>query len=340
MEVIRMDTTSFTEYVASLHARQNVEIRARVNGYLERLLVDEGAHVKKDQLLFTINNKEHAEDLAKARAVYRSMVVEADVAQLELRNTMALADKKIISNTEVELAKNKLEAQKSKIEEAAAHQAHAQLRLSNTEIRAPFEGILNRIPYKIGSLIEEGTLLTTISDNTEIYAYFDVSEKEYLAYARNLRKDSVNSRVVTLILADGSAHQYPGVIETIEGEIDENTGNIAFRAKFRNPQLLIKHGSSGKVRLRKRYDDVLVIPQKSTFEIQDKIYVYTVDQRGKLHVREIKTSHRLPHLFIIESGLRAGEHILYEGVQDAREGMQIKPQEMSFRQIIEQLHTQ
>lgn len=335
--VMEIDTLSFTDYVAEIHALQNVEIRARVSGYLEKFHIDEGKYVSENQLLFTINNKEYAEELAKAKALYKSTVVEVNGAELELKNALVLAEKKIISNTEIELAKNKLEAQKAKMEEAAAHQTHAQLKLSNTEIRAPFNGIVNRIPYKVGSLIDEGTLLTTISENDEVYAYFDVSEKEYLNYARNIKKDSINSRSVSLLLADGSEHKHQGYIETIEGEIDAGTGNIAFRARFKNPEKLIKHGASGKVRLKKRYDNALVIPQKSTFEIQDKLYVYVVDENNTLRVRNIETLYRLPHLFVVSKGLKAGDLLIYEGIQNVKDGMVIKPQLVSLRNIIKQL---
>lgn len=336
-KVIEMDTMSYTDYVAEIHALQNVEIRARVSGYLEKFHIDEGQHVKENQLLFTINNREYAEEFAKAKAAYKSAVVELNVAELELKNSLQLAEKKIISSTEIELAKNKLEAQKANLEEAAAHQAHAQLKLANTEIRAPFTGIVNRIPYKVGSLIAEGSLLTSISENDEVYAYFDVSEKEYLSYARNIKKDTAISKLVTLLLADGTAHKYQGRIETIEGEIDAGTGNIAFRARFKNPEKLIKHGASGKVRLKRPYENVLIIPQKSTFEIQDKLYVYVVDATNNVHIRNIETAYRLPHLFIVSKGLQKGDLILYEGIQNAKDGMKIKPQLVNMQSIIKLL---
>jgi RND family efflux transporter MFP subunit len=335
--VIKMDTISFTDYVAEIHALQNVEIRARVSGYLEEFHIDEGKHVAENQLLFTINNKEYVEELAKAKASYKSAVVEVNMAELELKNALILAEKKIISNTEIELAKNKLEAQKANVDEAAAHFAHAQLKLSNTEIRAPFNGIVNRIPYKIGSLITEGTLLTSISENDEVYAYFDVSEKEYLSYARSIKKDSSVSKLVSLLLADGSEHKYQGYIETIEGEIDAGTGNIAFRARFKNPEKLIKHGASGRVRLKKKYDGALVVPQKSTFEIQDKLYVYVVDKNNNVRIQNIETLYRLPHLFVVSKGLKEGDLLIYEGIQNAKDGMNIAPQFVSMQNIIKLL---
>lgn len=335
--VIKIDTSTTTDYVSEIHAIQNVEIRARVDGYLEKIHIDEGAHVKEGQLLFTINNREYIEELAKAKALYKSTVAEVDAAELEVNNVLQLSEKKIVSTTEVAVAKNKLEEQKAKMEEALAHQAYVQIKLSNTEIKAPFNGIINRIPHKIGSLIEEGTLLTTISEYDEIYAYFDVSEKEYLNYVKTVKTDSVASRIVSLILADGSEHIYLGKIETVDGIIDEKTGNIAFRAKFPNPEKLIKHGASGRVRLRKKYNNALVIPQKSTFEIQDKLYVYVIDTNNKIQLRNIEYKARLSHLFIVSNGIKEGEKILFEGIQNVKVDLVIKPEIKEMRQIIKSL---
>lgn len=324
--ITQLDTFTTVDYVTEIHAIQNVEIRARVDGYLDKIHIDEGATVIKGQLLFSINNKEYVEELAKAKALFKNAIAEFDAAELEYKNVAQLADKKIVSSTELALAKNKLEAQKAKMEEAQAHQAYVEIKLSNSEIRAPFNGTINRIPHKIGSLISEGTLLTSIADNESVYAYFDVSEKEYLTYARNLKSDSTNSKIVSLILADGTTHEYKGIIETMEGVIDGKTGNIAFRAKFPNPQRLIKHGSSGKVRLNKRFDNVCLVPQKSTFEIQDKLYVYVVNSENKTVMRSIDFQARLPHYFILKNGLSAGETIVLDGVQNIKENMVIQPQ--------------
>lgn len=324
--ITQVDTFTTVDYVSEIHAIQNVEIRARVDGYLDKIHVDEGATVSKGQLLFSINNKEYVEELAKAKALYRSAIAEVNAAELEYKNVIQLSDKKIVSSTELSLAKSKLEAQRAKMEEAQAHQSYVEIKLSNSEIRAPFNGTINRIPHKIGSLISEGTLLTSIADNESVYAYFDLSEKEYLTYARNLKNDSANSKIVSLILADGSTHEHKGVIETMEGAIDGNTGNIAFRAKFPNPQKLIKHGASGKVRLNKRYENVCLVPQKSTFEIQDRLYVYVVNKENKAVMRNIDYQARLPHFFILKNGLSVGETIVLDGVQNVKENMVIQPQ--------------
>ena len=166
---------------------------------------------------------------------------------------------------------------------------------------------------------------------------FDVSEKEYLRYAKTIKSDSVQPRIVSLILADGSEHPYKGKIETIEGVIDASTGNIAFRAKFPNPEKIIKHGASGRVRLQKKFTNVIVVPQKSTFEIQDKLYVYVIDKNNKVQQRNIESIARLPHLFIISKGLDVGEKILYEGIQNIKPDMIIKSQDVKMNDIIKNL---
>lgn len=336
-QAIVVDTATYTDYVANIQALQNVEIRARLKGYLEKIYVDEGQTVSKGQVLFSINSKEYNDELAMAKGISKSTVAEVNEANLELKNLRKLADKNIISQTEVELAINKLDAKKAKHEEAQAHISYAQLRVNNTQIRAPFNGTINRIPNKIGSLIDDGTLLTSISENQEVFAYFDVSEKEYLSYMKHLENDSVNSKIVDLILADGSTHSHKGKIETIEGVIDANTGNIAFRARFKNPNNILKHGASGKVKLRKILNNAIIIPQKATFEIQDKLYVYLVDKNNKIVMQNIESQYRLPNLFLVSKGLQGGETIILEGTQNVKEGVVIKPKQVAMQNVIKQL---
>lgn len=249
---IKIDTSLYTDYVAEINAVQNVEIRARVKGYLDKVYIDEGKYVKQGQILFGINSSELKEHVIKAGAILKSTVTDLKAAEIELNNTKRLVEKNVVSTTELEAAKNKVEMMKAKIEEAQSNENTAKIQLTYTTIKAPFHGIVNRIPNKIGSLIEDGTLLTTISNNGEVFAYFDVSEKEYLNYMTNFKEKAQRSNSATLILANGQEFPFKGIIETTEGEIDPNTGNIAFRARFNNPEKLLKHGASGKVRLLKK----------------------------------------------------------------------------------------
>ncbi len=335
--VISIDTNLHSDYVAEITAVQNVEIRAKVSGYLEKIFVDEGQYVRQGQLLFKINEAGYREDLNRTKAIYRIAASEARSAEMELTNVNQLYRKNVVSSTELEIAKNKFASAKAKVEEALANEESAEHKLSYTNILAPFNGFINRIPFKMGSLINEGSLLTSISENNQIFAYFDVSEKEYLAYAENLLKDSVGSKKVELILADGNLHSQKGRIETIEGEIDGSTGNIAFRARFSNPDKIIKHGASGKVRMTKRLINVLAIPQKATFEIQDKLYVYVVNKDNKLEIRNISASNRLSHLFIISKGLKDKDMIVYEGIQNVNAGAKILPRFVAMSDIIKEL---
>jgi RND family efflux transporter MFP subunit len=334
---IKIDTTLHTDYVAEINAIQNVEIRARIKGYLDKIYIDEGKYVKQGQLLFTINNPELREHVAKAGAVLKSTITELKAVEIELNNTKRLVEKNVVSGTELEAAKNKVEMMKAKVEEAQADESFAKIQLTYTQIKAPFNGIVNRIPNKMGSLIEDGTLLTTISNNGEVFAYFDVSEKEYLSYITNFKEKTQSSNDVTLILANGAEHPFKGRVETTEGEIDQSTGNIAFRARFNNPEKILKHGASGKVRLLKQYKNALIIPQKATFEIQDRMYVYVIDNQNRVKTKAITSKHRLPHYYIVDSGLGEDDKIIYEGIQNIKDGMIVKPQFVEMNEISKEL---
>ncbi|MES2518390.1 MAG: efflux RND transporter periplasmic adaptor subunit [Bacteroidota bacterium] len=334
---ILIDTTLSTDYVAEINAVQNVEIRARIKGYLDKIYIDEGKYVKQGQILFRIHNPELDEHVAKAGAILRSTITELKAAEIELSNTKRLVEKNVVSNTELEAAKNKVDMMKAKVDEAKSNESFSRIQLTYTLIKAPFNGIVNRIPNKIGSLIEDGTLLTNISNNGEVFAYFDVSEKEYLNYISNFKENAQQSKNVTLILANGEEHPFKGKVETTEGEIDPNTGNIAFRARFDNPEKILKHGASGKVRLLKRYKNALIIPQKATFEIQDRMYVYVIDNKNRVKSKAIVSTHRIPHYYIIDAGLNEDDRIIYEGIQNVKDGMIVKPQFVAMNTISKEL---
>ncbi len=319
---IVMDTSFTKEYVAQIQSLQNIEIKAMVKGYLEKINVDEGQPVTTGQILFNIRPIEFQAGLMKAKA-------ESKGAELELQNAKTLADKNIVSQTELALAK-------AKLDQANAEVALAELNLSYTEVKAPFDGAIDRIKFKTGSLIDEGTLLTSLSNNKEVYAYFNLSEVEYLDYTKAQTKNG-EKKSANLLLASGQLHKYPGTVETIESEFDNTTGNIAFRAKFPNPDLLLKHGETGKVQLTIPIKNALIIPQKTTFEIQDKIYVYVVDQNNVVKARNIFIKQRLNNLYVIESGLSEKDKILLEGIQTAKEDDKIQAEFIPARKVIDNL---
>ncbi len=346
---LRMDTTFAREYVSQLQSIRNIEIRAQEKGYLQNIYVDEGQFVKAGQILFRIMPKMYEAEVLKAKAAVLAAnagiakaKAEVKMAETELLNAKSLAGKQIVSRSEQTLAESKLESEKSELnakyselEEAKAELALAQVHLSLTEIKAPFDGIIDRIPHKLGSLIDEGELLTSLSDNKNIFAYFNFTEIEYLSYKARI-SDSTKEHV-SLLLANNELYQQPGIIETIEGEFDNNTGTIAVRAKFPNPDLLIKHGETGKVRLNVPVRNALLIPQKATYELQDKIYVYVLDKDNTVKSRSIAVQQKLSNLYIVASGLDSGDKILLDGLQTVKEDEKITPKFVPAGEVISSL---
>mgnify|MGYP003339320534 CR=1 FL=1 len=320
-----MKDTSFTkEYVAQIQSVQNVELRAKVKGYLESINVDEGQYVKAGQVLFTIRPNEFQANLLKAKANVKA-------AELKLQNSKSLSDKQIISKSEFETAQ-------AELDEAKAEESLAELDLSYTTIKAPFDGIIDRIKSKVGSLIDEGGLLTTISNNKDVYAYFNVSELEYLDFKSN--SGNGDKKEVSLLLANNEPHKYKGVIETIEGEFDNNTGSIPFRAKFPNPELLLKHGETGKVQMTVNLKNSIIIPQKATYELQDKKYVYVVDKNNVVHSQNIIIKQSLPNIYVVESGITVNDKILLEGIQSVKDDDKIQSTFVSPAESISQINIQ
>jgi membrane fusion protein, multidrug efflux system len=322
------------EFVASIQARQNVELRAKVEGYLERILVDEGSTVRKDQLLFELRSDEFKARLEHAQADRKSAEAEAKAVQVELERVRQLVEKKIVSPTDLDLAQAKVDMAKARIEQARAVEQEAAIQLSLTQVRAPFDGIIHRLPNKPGSLISAGTLLTTLSDLNEVYAYFNVSETEYLDFFRPGQSDSLMNNRITLELADGTVYPLSGRIETMSSEFDQNTGALALRATFANPDQLLRHGSTGKIRINEVLNNALVIPQTAVVEIQDKNFVFVVDEKNTVTMRSFVPFVRQDNYYVVKSGLYIGERIVKEGVQNIREGSLIEPEMVQSVQLV------
>jgi len=213
--------------------------------------------------------------------------------------------------------------------------ALAKLHLSFTEIKAPFDGTIDRIPLKLGSLVDEGELLTNLSDNSQMFAYFNVSEPEYLDYQTNIKGRGDNK--VSLLLANSQPLKYKGEVETVESEFDNETGNIAFRARFPNPDKLLKNGETGKVQMTVPLKGALIIPQKATYEIQDKVYVFVVDKNGVVRSRNISISSRMPDLYVVGNTLSENDKILLEGVQKVKDDDKIKYEFIAPKEVISRL---
>lgn len=304
---LRKDTTVTREYVCQIRSIQHIELRAMEKGYLQKISVDEGQFVKQGQLMFQIMPMLYKAELQKAQA-------EANFAEIEYKNTKSLADSNVVSQNELALAK-------AKFDKAKAEVALEQVHLDFTEIRAPFNGIMDHFQVRLGSLVDEGDLLTTLSDNSKMWVYFNVPEAEYLAYKSGASKDSMLK--VQLMMANHEMFKYPGVVETIEADFNNETGNIAFRATFPNPDALLRHGETGNIVIKRAVNHGLLIPQKATFEVLEKKFVYVIDKDNKVRSREITIAAELPHIFVVDTGLDENDKILVEGLRQVRENEKI-----------------
>jgi membrane fusion protein, multidrug efflux system len=305
---LKQDTTITETFVSQIHSISHIELRAQERGYLQKIFVDEGQLVKKGQLLFQIMPNLYEAELKKAQA-------EVNFANIEYQNTTALANRNVVARTEQAMAK-------AKLEKAKAEAALAQVHLQFTEIRAPFDGIIDRFHVRLGSLLDEGELLTNLSDNSKMWVYYNVPEAQYLDYKNHQKQNSPMQ--VKLQLANNQIFPYSGKVETIEGDFNNETGNIAFRATFPNPQGLLRHGETGNILMTIPFKNAMLIPQKATYEVLDKKYVYVLDKDDVLKSREITVAAELPHVYVVQKGLTANDKILLEGLRLVRENEKIR----------------
>ena len=318
---LRKDTSITKEYVSQIHAFKHIELRALERGYVQNIYVDEGQMVNQGQRMFKIMPNVYEVDLQKAKA-------EAEMVRIEYQNTKALNDKNIVSPNELSLAK-------AKLDKASAEVNLAQTHLNFTNINAPFSGIMDHFSVRNGSLVAEGDLLSTLSDISKMWVYFNVPESEYLDYKTN-RVDE-NPVKVHLKMANGQVFDQEGKIETIEADFDNKTGNIEFRAVFPNPKQVLRHGETGNILIDIPYKDALIIPQKATFEILDKLYVYVVKKDNKLEQRLITVAAEQPNVFIVKSGLKADDMVLLEGLRRVHNGEKIELNVQPAEKVISQL---
>ncbi len=318
----RQDLTINKEYVAQIRASQHIELRAFEKGYLTEIFVDEGQMIEEGQKMFQIMPLIMKAEYAKAKAEY-------DVAKIEYKNTKRLANKNVVSANELALAK-------ARLDKAKAEKDLAQTHLDLTLVKAPFTGFMGRFEVRLGSLVEEGELLTTLSDNRNMWVYFNVSESDYLDYMETKKKTGDDE--VQLMLPNGKYFENKGKIDTIEADFNNETGNVAFRASFANPEGLLRHGETGTVILSEPLKSALVVPQKATFEVLDKKFVYVVDADHKVQTRQIEVSHEVSHLFVVSSGLEESDTILLEGLGKINIGQEIETKKKSREEVIASLN--
>lgn len=312
---VRKDVISTQQYVSQIHSCKHIEIRALEGGYLEEVRINEGELVKKGELMFKI-----VPTLYQAKL--DSEVAEANRIEIELKNAQNLLDKNIVSPQELAIKKAELAKVKAKV-------ALAEAELNFTNVRAPFEGIVDRQLVQLGSLVEEGEVLTTFSDNSVMWVYFNVPEARYLEYKRQLDLDKAAGNgeehlQVELKLANGEIFPQAGKIGAIEADFNNTTGNIAFRADFANPTGLLRNGQTGTVLIHRTLKDVIVIPQRATFEILAKRYAYVIDKDNVVRQRDIEIQSEQDDIFVIKKGLEEGDKIILEGIRQVRDGDHIE----------------
>lgn len=327
---IKHDVIVTQQYVCRIHAQRHLDVRAAVSGYLLASLVKEGQAVKEGEVLFQVNP-----------AIYKAKLdvelAEAEVALIEYENTKKLADaaRPVVSQREVALSE-------AKLKKARAKAAVARLELDFTSVKAPFDGLVGRLERPGGSLIKPDDTLTTLTDNSVMWVYFNVPEARYLEYRSREGKPKQISRLelvgsrIELLLANGHKFDPPtSNTVTVESTVNSDTGNIALRADFPNPERLLCHGQTGTIRIHHVVKNALVIPQRATFEILDRQYVYVVGKDNVAHQRAIVVQQELEDIFIIEKGLDVNDRIVIEGIRQVHEGQKLEYEYVKPETVIE-----
>ena len=330
-----------TDYPASIQGQQNIEIRPRVEGYIEKIYVDEGAVVKTGQALFKISAPEYEQQVRTAAASIKSAQAAVSTAKLAVQKVKPLVEKGIISKYELESAQFNYESAMATLAQANASLVNAKTNLGYTTVTSPVNGVVGSIPFRLGSLVGSATAepLTTVSSIGNVYAYFAMNEKILLNFTDTDSGVSLAQKIkklpeVSLVLSDGSAYDQKGRIETINGLINTETGSVNIRARFPNPQGIIRSGSSVTVRIPKEINNGLLIPQSATFELQDKLFAVVVGKDGKTKNTNITVlDNSAGNYYVVNSGLKAGDQIVLEGVAALKDGSEIKTNKVSAETV-------
>lgn len=319
--------TGYQEYPANIEGVVNSDVRAKSSGYIQKVLVDEGQKVRKGQVLFKLETQSLSQDAGAAKA-------RINVAQVEVDKLIPLVEKNIISAVQLETAK-------ANLAQAKANYSSVSATIGYATIKSPVNGYVGAINFREGALISpnDAKPLTKVSDISEVYAFFSFNEAQYIDHlqryeGQNKAERIKNSPDLSLVLANGKIYSEKGRIQTSTGQINQNTGTIKIRAAFNNPNEILTNGNSGKIRLPIEYKDAIVVPQSSTFEQQKDIMVFTIDKENKVKPTIIKVQGNVGNLYVVESGLKAGDKLILSGIGKLRGGMEITPKDTSFEEAI------
>lgn len=329
----KKDVKIFNEYAANIEGIQNIDIRPKVDGFIKEIFIDEGSQVKKGQKLFRLEAEELNQQVKAAQANVELAQAQMEAAQVEVDKLRPLVEKQIVGEIQLKSAISNYNAAKAQLNATKASYQNAKENLAYTVITSPVDGIAGSLPYRVGSLVgrNEPQPLTTVSNINDIFAYFSLNEKMLLDFNRQNKGNTIQDKIdqmaeVELILADGNSYEHKGRIEAITGMVNPRTGSVNYRAKFPNPEMLLRSGISGKVRLSATINDALLVPQNATFEIQGHRFVYAVDKQNTVKSKSINISQAYKDYFIVDGGLEKGETIVANGLINLREGMVINPQ--------------
>lgn len=336
MTVLEKPVKTYTDYVAAIEGKVNVDIRPQVDGYLDKIFVDEGAHVNAGQPLFKINDRVYQEQLNTANAAMEAAKASLRTAQIEINKLTPLVKNKVISEIQLQTAQANYSQAQASISQAKSTIGSARINIGFTLVKAPISGYIGKIPKRVGNLVGKGDQqpMTTLSDTREVYTYFAMSEPEFLQFNAQLQGGSMAEKLksippVTLLLADGTTYKHQGKIQIVDGQFDKNTGSISLRAIFPNPQGLLRSGNTGKIRLEENHEAALMVPKAATMDVQDKIFVYLVDAKNKLQRRAITISGKSGNNYLVSNGLKKGERIVFSGLDGLAEEAQIKPKPLN-----------
>ncbi|RYH74038.1 efflux RND transporter periplasmic adaptor subunit [Flavobacteriaceae bacterium 144Ye] len=330
-EVPQKSATAYTTYPTTIEGTINSEVRAKVSGYIQKVLVDEGQQVKKGQALFKLETQSLSQDAEAAKA-------SVNVAQVEVDKLKPLVEKNIISSVQLETAKANLAQAKSAYNSIVANIGYA-------TVVSPVDGYVGAIPYREGSLVSATSAkpLTTVASIEKVYAYFSMNETEYLNFLQQTEGKTLQDKInnfpkVELLLANGQTYNQQGIIQTVTGQIDANTGTVSFRAIFENPNLLLTNGNSGTIEIPKHYENVAVVPQTATFEQQGQTFVYKVENNTTVST-PISIQDKTNELYIVNSGVQKGDVIVVKGIGKLRNRTPIQPQKVAFDSIVKPIKT-
>lgn len=336
-----MPAVTYQEFSASLEGSKDIEIRPQVDGYLDKIYVDEGAYVKKGQSLFHVNDRPYREQLNNARAGLAAAKANLSNAQINVSKLTPLVENNVVSDVQLKTAQSTYNAASANVSQAEAMVQAAEINIGYSLIKAPVDGYVGRIPFKTGSLVGLSTAeaLTVISDIKEVYAYFSLSENDFLRFKNQFEGNTIEEKIkkmppVELLLPDGTIYPQKGKVQLVAGQFDNSVGAISFRASFPNAERLLRSGNTGKVRIGQVINNALVVPREATFEIQDKVFVFAVGDSNKVVSKPIVVTGKTANYYFVESGVQAGEKIVFAGGGNLQDGMAIQPQLISADSLL------